>query len=150
MNRRTRKKLPRWLSAAAEEGRVGRVRNLLALGADPIRRHEGITPLFLAAVQGELRCAALLLAAGAAPDEESDGPRDGLPLAAAASKADLPMAELLLRYGADPLLPESGGGSALDWSRGWAERVEAHRAVEELLVAALAERASGAEIPGAG
>ncbi|AXQ55455.1 ankyrin repeat domain-containing protein [Streptomyces koyangensis] len=97
-----------------------------------------MTPLFLAAVQGELRCAALLLAAGAAPNEESGGPRDGLPLAAAASKADLPMAELLLRYGADPLLPESEGNSALDWSRGWAEGVEEHRAVEEVLVAAVA------------
>lgn len=30
-------------------------------------------------MQGELRCAALLLAAGAAPNEESGGPRDGLP-----------------------------------------------------------------------
>ncbi|MFE7671534.1 ankyrin repeat domain-containing protein [Streptomyces albidoflavus] len=138
MNRRTRKKLPKWLSAAAEEGRVGRLRQLLALGADPNRRHAGITPLFLAAVQGELRCAALLLAAGAAPDEESGGRRDGLPLAAAASKADLPMAELLLRYGADPLLPESGGLSALDWARGWEEEREEHRAVEELLAAAVA------------
>ncbi|MET7505674.1 ankyrin repeat domain-containing protein [Streptomyces albidoflavus] len=123
---------------AADEGQVGRVRHLLALGADPNGRHEGMTPLYLAAVQGELRCAALLLAAGAAPNEESGGPRDGLPLAAAASKADLPMAELLLRYGADPLLPEREGNSALDWSRGWAEQVEEHRAVEEVLVAAVA------------
>lgn len=137
MNDRMRKKLPRWLSVAADEGRVGRVRHLLALGADPNLRREGATPLFLAAVQGELCCAALLLAAGAAPNEESGGRRDGLPLAAAASKADLPMAQLLLRYGADPLLPESGGLSALDWARGWEEEREEHRTVEELLAAAV-------------
>ncbi|MEV0845627.1 ankyrin repeat domain-containing protein [Streptomyces sp. NPDC049954] len=122
---------------AAEEGRVGRLKKLLALGADPNQRYDGITPLFLASVQGELRCVALLLEAGAAPNEESGGWRDGLPLAAAAGKADLPMTELLLRYGADPLLPESGGLSALDWARSWEERVEEHRAVEEVLMATL-------------
>ncbi|MCN9239966.1 ankyrin repeat domain-containing protein [Streptomyces sp. RY43-2] len=144
MNNRGKKKLPKWLSVAAEEGQVGRLRRILALGADPNQRHDGITPLFLASVQGELRCAALLLAAGASPNEESGGRRAGLPLAAAASKADLPMAELLLRYGADPLLPERSGNSALDWARGWEESVEEHRAVEELLLAAVEGRADGA------
>lgn len=47
------------------------------------------------------------------------------------------MAELLLRYGADPLLPESGGNSALAWAKGWEEEAEEHRAVEDLLVAAV-------------
>ncbi|MFI8906133.1 hypothetical protein ACIGV8_11395 [Streptomyces albidoflavus] len=69
------------------------------------------------------------------PNEESGGRREGLPLAAAASKADLPIAELLIRYGADPLLPERGGNSALDWGKGWEREAEERRAGEDLLVA---------------
>ncbi|MEU7023365.1 ankyrin repeat domain-containing protein [Streptomyces sp. NPDC046203] len=139
MKNRTRKKLPKWLCAAAGDGRVGDLRKALSLGADPDARHEGSTALYLAAVQGEYRCASLLLRAGASPNLESRGRRDGLPLAAVAAHADLPLAELLLRYGADPLLPESGGGTALDWARGWVEDADAHRAVEELLVRAASQ-----------
>ncbi|MFJ2112964.1 ankyrin repeat domain-containing protein [Streptomyces sp. NPDC087850] len=136
MNNRARKKLPQRLCEAAANGRVGDLEKTLALGADPNARFEGATALYLAVVQGEFRCAALLLQAGAAPNEASRGRRGGLPLAAAAAHADLALTELLLGHGADPLLRESAGGSALDWARGWDEDVDAHRAVEELLVAA--------------
>jgi ankyrin repeat protein len=138
VNERERKKLPRRLCEAAAHGRTGDLARLLGKGADPDARCEdGATPLYLAAVQGEARCVARLLAAGASPDLESTGRRGGLPLAAAAANADLAVAGMLLRYGADPNLRERSGtgGSALDWSRGWEEDAESHRAVEELLLA---------------
>lgn len=134
MNNRKRKKLPKRLAAAAGDGHVGLLRRLLAQGADPDARDPGgATPLYLAAVQGEYRCAELLLAAGASPDTESRGWRGGLPLAAAAAKANLPLVELLLRHGADPRLRESGGGSAIDWAQGWSDATKERRAVLERL-----------------
>lgn len=74
MNNRKRKKLPKRLAAAAGDGRVALLQRLLAQGADPDTRDpDGATPLYLAAVQGENRCAELLLAAGASPNAESRG-----------------------------------------------------------------------------
>ncbi|AXQ58740.1 MULTISPECIES: ankyrin repeat domain-containing protein [Streptomyces] len=140
MNERTKKKLPRWLCEAAAEGRVGKLKKTLKLGADPNTRYKGATPLYLASVQGEVRCAELLLQAGASPNIESQGWRSGLPLAAAAVHADLSMAELLLGYGADPNQKETGGATALDWARGWEEEVSAHAAVETLLADAASEK----------
>jgi hypothetical protein len=97
VDNRTKKKLPRWLCTAAGNGHVGNLRKALALGADPDARYEGATALYLAAVQGEYRCASLLLR-------------------------------------------EERGSSPLDWARGWDEDVAAHRAVEDLLTAALSAR----------
>ncbi|MFF5566598.1 ankyrin repeat domain-containing protein [Streptomyces sp. NPDC012623] len=137
MNSRKRKKLPGRLCSAAADGGVGELTKALARGADPNARFEGATPLYLAAVQGERRCAELLLQAGARPNEESHGRRSGLPLAAAATHADVAMSKLLLSHGADPLQRESSGSSALDWVRGWDEDIEAHRSVEHLLEASV-------------
>ncbi|WP_433544652.1 ankyrin repeat domain-containing protein (plasmid) [Streptomyces sp. CA-294286] len=136
MNNRTRKKLPKRLCWAASEGRVGELKRMLEKGANPGSRFEGVSALYLAAARGEIRCAALLLGAGASPNEESRGWRSGLPLAAAATHADADMVRLLLDHGADPLLKETGGASALEWAQGWDENVEAHREVEEMLEAA--------------
>ncbi|MFJ1547202.1 ankyrin repeat domain-containing protein [Streptomyces sp. NPDC088246] len=134
MNNRKRKKLPKRLAAAAGDGHVELLQRLLAQGADPDTRDpDGATPLYLAAVQGENRCAELLLAAGALPNAESRGWRSGLPLAAAATKANLSLVELLLRHGADPHLRESEGGSALDWAQGWSDDTEERQAVLDRL-----------------
>ncbi|MFC9425710.1 ankyrin repeat domain-containing protein [Streptomyces sp. NPDC056987] len=136
VNNRQRKKLPRRLCEAAEQGRVGELARLLRLGAAPDdRRPDGGSALYLSAAQGEVRCAELLLAAGASPNLESHGPRDGLPLAAAATHADTAMVGLLLAHGADPELKEhdGAGGSALDWARGWQEPGMPHGEVVEML-----------------
>ncbi|MFE7566942.1 ankyrin repeat domain-containing protein [Streptomyces sp. NPDC057539] len=136
VNNRQRKKLPRRLCEAAEQGQVGGLARLLRLGAAPDDRcPDGGTALYLSVVQGEVRCAELLLAAGASPNLESHGPRDGLPLAAAAAHADTAMVKLLLAHGADPELKEDNGtgGSALDWARGWREPGMPHGEVVELL-----------------
>ncbi|MEU6157084.1 ankyrin repeat domain-containing protein [Streptomyces sp. NPDC047130] len=139
MNNRQRKKLPLRLAAAAADGKTGTVKHLLAKGADPnAPSPDGATPLYLASVQGETRCAELLLAAGASPAQESTGWRRGLPLVAAVVKADRPLVELLLRYGADPRLPETNGGSALDWADGWDDDEEDRPAIAALLQAHLA------------
>nr|WP_302185359.1 ankyrin repeat domain-containing protein [Streptomyces sp. GMY02] len=121
---------------AAEQGRVGDLARLLRLGAEPDdRRPDGGTALYLSVAQGEFRCAERLLQAGASPNLESHGPRDGLPLAAAAAHADTAMVRLLLAHGADPELKEHDGtgGSALDWARGWREPDMPHTEVVELL-----------------
>ncbi|MEW1679329.1 ankyrin repeat domain-containing protein [Streptomyces noursei] len=135
MNHRARKKLPRRLCTAAEEGRTGALQHLLRHGADPNqRRPDGATPLYLAAVQGHPRCVQLLLQAGADPNTESHGPRCGLPLCAAAAHANIVTTGLLLAHGADPERKEhhGTGGNALQWARGWTDEA-AYREVEALL-----------------
>jgi ankyrin repeat protein len=80
----------------------------------------GSTPLYTAAVQGELAIVRLLLEAGADPNQESSGESEGIPLCAAASWGRTEVVRLLLEHGADPNLaerPKDGAMTALRWAR---------------------------------
>jgi len=80
----------------------------------------GSTPLYVAAVQGEVRVVRYLLEAGADPNKESAGETEGTPLCAAASWGHAEVVRLMLRYGADPNLVERAGEvpmAALAWAR---------------------------------
>ncbi|GAA2426650.1 ankyrin repeat domain-containing protein [Streptomyces glaucus] len=120
MKQRRRKKLSRRLHEAALTGDVARVKALLRAGADPERRDgEGVTPLYLASVQGETEVARLLLEAGAFPDTESGGVgSEGTPLCAAACWGHTETVRVLLAHGADPNLREDHGTgwSPLEWA----------------------------------
>jgi ankyrin repeat protein len=80
----------------------------------------GSTPLYTAAVQGEVEIVRLLLEAGADPNKESPGETEGTPLCAAASWGRTEVVRLLLEHGADPNLPERANEvpmTALAWAR---------------------------------
>ncbi|HEX2413201.1 MAG TPA: ankyrin repeat domain-containing protein [Solirubrobacteraceae bacterium] len=100
---------------AAATGRADRVRELLA--ADPEARHartpEGFTTLGLAAFLGGPEVVALLLEAGADPDDDADNPARVRPVHAAAAARDLESLRLLLAAGADPNPQQQGGFTPL-------------------------------------
>ncbi len=100
---------------AAATGRAGRVRELLA--ADPEARHartpEGFTTLGLAAFLGGPAVVALLLDAGADPDDDADNPAHVRPVHAAAAARDAESLRLLLEAGADPDVRQQAGFTAL-------------------------------------
>jgi uncharacterized protein len=80
---------------------------------------EATTPLYAAAVQGELAAVRRLLAAGADPNLESAADdTEGTPLCAAACHAHVDVVRELLAAGADPNLREDGGTGRgpLDWA----------------------------------
>jgi ankyrin repeat protein len=82
-------------------GSSGRVRDLIAAGADVNRRHKcGNTPLWEAAFHGRLDLVAILLAAGADPGVYA-GDGSG-PLYWAASNGHRAVLDVLLAAGADP------------------------------------------------
>ncbi|MFF1649254.1 ankyrin repeat domain-containing protein [Streptomyces sp. NPDC058240] len=111
MNQRRRKKLSWYLGAAVLMGDTTRVQALLRAGADPERADSGgVTPLYLASVNGEAEIVRLLLVSGASPDTESGGPgSEGTPLCAAACWGHIAAARELLAHGADPNLHEDHG-----------------------------------------
>ena len=82
------------------------VRILLAAGADPnFRDSEGDSPLRACAEFGDHELVAMLLRCGATQTIDESGGLSGMTaLGRAASRLDLPMLELLLRAGADPLV----------------------------------------------
>jgi uncharacterized protein len=100
---------------AAATGRADRMRELLA--ADPEARHartpEGFTTLGLAAFLGGPEVVALLLEAGADPDDDADNPARVRPVHAAAAARDLESLRLLLAAGADPNPQQQGGFTPL-------------------------------------
>jgi ankyrin repeat protein len=100
---------------AAATGRAARVRELLA--ADPEARHartpEGFTTLGLAAFLGGPEVVALLLEAGADPDDDADNPARVRPVHAAVAARDLESLRLLLAAGADPDPRQQGGFTPL-------------------------------------
>jgi ankyrin repeat protein len=81
------------------------VESLLRAGADPnVRNDEGYSPLRTCVEKGDLLTASLLLQAGATKTVDDYGNLHGLTaLGMAATKLDLPMLQLLLGAGADPL-----------------------------------------------
>jgi ankyrin repeat protein len=81
------------------------VRILLAAGADPnFRDSEGDSPLRACAEFGDHDLAAMLLRCGATQTIDDAGGVSGMTaLGRAASQLDIPMLELLLEAGADPL-----------------------------------------------
>ncbi len=92
-----------FLRDAASEKDVDMVRQALAAGADPNHAdavwdspYVGTTPLFWAALGGNLEIARLLLDAGARV--ASEAPAKGSSLHAAVSDANLPMVDLLLEH----------------------------------------------------
>ncbi|MFD0344477.1 ankyrin repeat domain-containing protein [Streptomyces sp. NPDC127117] len=120
MNRRRRKKLSRHLGTAVLMGEAARVKALLWAGADPERADsEGVTPLYLASVNGDAEIARLLLVSGASPDTESAGlGSEGTPLCSAACRGHIEAVRELLAHGADPNLHEDHGTglSPMDWA----------------------------------
>ena len=100
---------------AAAAGRADRVRELLA--ADPQARRErtpeGFTTLGLAAFLGGAEVVAVLLEAGADPDDDADNPLRVRPVHAAAGARDLESLRLLLAAGADPNARQQGGFTPL-------------------------------------
>src|SRR5438270_178954 len=103
----SRQQMLRSLIAAIYQGNTSAVDSLIRSGAsvNASNKH-GTTPLYLASVQGEREIVALLLSAGADPNQESKGESDGTPLCAAASWGRIEIVEMLLNYGADPNLVE--------------------------------------------
>jgi ankyrin repeat protein len=80
----------------------------------------GSTPLYTAAVQGEVEIVRLLLEAGADPNRESGGESEGTPVCAAASWGRTEVVRLLLQHGADPNQVERADEvpmTALAWAR---------------------------------
>jgi ankyrin repeat protein len=100
------------------------VTTLLRHGADVnLRgRPDGDPPLVLAAFQGCVGIARLLIAAGA--DPASGSPRIGTALHAAAKHGSSELVKLLLTAGADPLALNSDGESALELIRPYEETFE--------------------------
>ncbi|MGK5642537.1 ankyrin repeat domain-containing protein [Streptomyces sp. URMC 126] len=120
MNRRRRKKLANRLVAAVICEEDARVRALLRAGADPDAPDaDGVTALYVAAVDGATDLVRRLLEAGASPDAESAWPgAEGTPLCAAACWGHIGAVRLLLAHGADPNLREDDGAgwAPLDWA----------------------------------
>ena len=100
---------------AAATGRADRVRELLA--NDPQARHErtpeGFTTLGLAAFLGGPDVVAILLEAGADPDDDADNPNHVRPVHAAAAARDRESLRLLLEAGADPNARQQAGFTPL-------------------------------------
>lgn len=102
------------LAVAVREGDLGQVRTLLEGGADPNVGFEDFTPLMLAALNGEVEIARLLIEFGARVNEPD--PDNGSPLCVAAYAFIVPqddpdaLVRLLLENGAHT---EIGNGSGM-------------------------------------
>jgi ankyrin repeat protein len=119
------------LHDAARRGDLAALEKLLAARA-PVDPADGssATPLYLAAAEGHATVVARLLAAGADPRRQAQGPfgSTGTPIHVAARYGHLEVVRVLLEAGVDPNLPDEGVGPPLHSAlrRG-------HAAVAELL-----------------
>ncbi len=95
-----------------------RVAALLAAGvsAQATDRAEQAAPLLIAASRGHLAIAEHLLARGAPPDPRLASYYNATALMLAVNNRNAPMAELLLRHGADVNAVDSFGDPALNWA----------------------------------
>ncbi|MEU0686593.1 ankyrin repeat domain-containing protein [Streptomyces uncialis] len=107
---------PAVLTAATDPAAAQRtLTGLLRSGADPEHPDEdGVTPLYLASVQGAADLVRLLLRAGADPDRP--GGTEGLPLCAAAAGGHTDAVRALLTAGARPDAREEFGFTPLAWA----------------------------------
>lgn len=112
------------LMLAALKGMTELCQKLIAKGADVNK--PGWTPLHYAATNGHLAVIALLLEHFAYIDAAS--PNGTTPLMMAASYGTEPAVKLLLEAGADPLLKNSQGLSAIDF----AQRANHHDSVQTI------------------
>lgn len=110
------------LGLAAFFGHAEVVEVLLEFGADPAERSRNamnVTPLHSAAAHGDptvaLRLCELLLEREADPALAQTG--GWRPLHQAASHGNLPLVELLVRYGADPSAESDDGRTPVDMAR---------------------------------
>jgi hypothetical protein len=108
--------------AVTEAAAIGDVTSLLAvLAQDPARAQaragDGFPALGLAVFFGQVRCAALLLAAGADPDAAADNPMRVAPIHSACAQADEALAcrlvHLLLAFAVDLDARQQAGWTAL-------------------------------------
>jgi ankyrin repeat protein len=104
------------LLTASEPPELKIAQRLLEAGADPnARRSDGESPLRLAVRQGSHELATLLLRHGADKSINTfGGDLAWTALGIAASRFDLPMIELLLEAGADPMAQDDMGRTARD------------------------------------
>lgn len=108
--------------AITEAAALGDVKALLALLAGDLnqaqaRSGDGFPALGLAVFFGQVRCAALLLAAGADPDAAANNAMRVAPIHSACAQADEALAcrlvHLLLAFAVDPDARQQGGWTAL-------------------------------------
>lgn len=107
------------LHKATAAGDANALAALLDSGGDPnAKGRDGETLLMIAAANGHLAVAELLLSRGAEVDRGDD--YENTPLMRAAARGRLEMVRLLLRHGARPGHRNKWGRRAADWSR-WPE-----------------------------
>jgi len=102
---------------AARNGDVVRIRALVRGGADPngvLMSSTNWTPLLHAIHKNQLASVGALLEIGADPNRAN--PEGMTPLMFAAGYGETPIVRLLLRRGANALLRDNGGDSALDYA----------------------------------
>src|SRR5712692_2661933 len=90
------------LLSAIYGGRKDKALSLIRSGKVLNAATESTTPLYAAAVQGEVEIVSCLLEHGADPDTESLGETEGTPLCAAAAWGYTDIVRALLEHGADP------------------------------------------------
>ena len=107
-------RLPLW--EAARDGKLETVQWLLAHGANIDARNEGrVTALHISIEEGEIEVALALIAAGADVNVQTSNLNRDTPLILAAKLGHVPrLIEALLDAGADPMVRDAAGRSAID------------------------------------
>jgi ankyrin repeat protein len=106
---------PEPVHSAAQDGDVGRLRELVARG-HPVNAFDdlGNTPLHYAVEKGHYDAARLLIRSGADVNAHDERVIGDTPLGAIAGNCSLQMARLLVETGADPTIPGWMQLTALD------------------------------------